>query len=51
MTDLISLLTRFDELCANMASALQHAEPRLYPMLALAVVVAWFALPRRKDEP
>jgi hypothetical protein len=51
MTDLISLLTGVDQLCADVASALQHAEPRLYPMLAVAVVIARIALPPRKDEP
>jgi hypothetical protein len=51
MTDPASLLTRVDALCANVASALQHAGPQLYATLALAVILAWLALPPRQDEP
>jgi hypothetical protein len=48
MPDLLSLVTGFDELCAELAAALQHAAPQIYPTIALAVVIAFLAVSSRK---
>jgi hypothetical protein len=48
MPDLLSLLTSFDELCAALAAALQHAAPQIYPTVALVVVIAFLTISSRK---
>jgi hypothetical protein len=48
MPDLLSLLTSFDELCAELAAALQHGAPQIYPMLALVVVIVFLTISSRK---
>lgn len=50
MSQLISLVAQLDHLCGQFAAAIQGSQTQLYAMLALAVVVAFFAAPR-KDDP
>jgi hypothetical protein len=50
MSQLISLVVQLDHVCGQLATAIQGAQMQLYAMLALAVVVAFFAVPR-KDDP
>jgi len=48
MSELHSLLAQIDSLCGQLAAAIQAAEPRLYPMLGIAVLAAFLAF-RPKD--
>jgi hypothetical protein len=48
MTELLSLLGRVDQICADFATALAASQLQLYPAVALAVIVA-FMLSSRWD--
>ena len=50
MSQLSFFLAVVDRFCGQLATAIQGAQPRLYAMLAVAVVVGFFAFPR-KDDP
>ena len=47
MTDLSSLLSCIDQMCADFAAAMQASQLQLYPAVAVAVVIA-FLLSSRK---
>ena len=40
MADLLSALNGTDLICAEIAAALRHAEPQIYPAIALVVIIA-----------
>lgn len=48
MTELVPLLGRVDQICADFAAAIQACQLQLYPAVALAVIVA-FMLSSRRD--
>ena len=50
MSQLLSFLAQVDHFCGQLAAAIQGGQTQLYAMLALAVAVAFFAVPR-KDDP
>jgi hypothetical protein len=50
MSQLLSLLAQVDHFCGQFAAAILAGQTQLYAMLALVVVVAFFAVPR-KDDP
>jgi hypothetical protein len=50
MSELLYLLAQFDGVCGQLASAIQGSQVQLYATLAVAVVVGFFAFPR-KDDP
>jgi hypothetical protein len=50
MSLLLSLVDHFDRLCAQLATAIEAAQPQLYAMIGLAVAAA-FVLARHKDDP
>jgi hypothetical protein len=50
MGQFTSLLAKLDHVCGQFATAIQGAQTQLYAMVAIAVVLAFFAAPR-KDDP
>jgi hypothetical protein len=50
MNQLLSILAQLDHFCGQLAAAIQGSQTQLYATLAVAVVVGFFAFPR-KDDP
>jgi hypothetical protein len=50
MSQLLSLLVQLDSFCDQLATAIHGSQTRLYAMLALVLVAAFFAFPP-KDDP
>ena len=46
----VAFLDQFDQLCQQIATAIQHSELQIYAILAVIVLVAFFAFPP-KDDP
>jgi hypothetical protein len=50
MSQLLSFVAQIDHVCGQLATAIQGSQPQLYAMLTVAVLVGFFAFPR-KDDP
>ena len=46
----IAFLDQLDQLCQQIATAIQHSELQIYAILAVIVLAAFFAFPP-KDDP
>ena len=50
MNEIISVLSNFDGVCGQFATALQHAQMQVYATIALVVVLSVLLFPP-KDDP
>lgn len=50
MNEMISVLDKFDGVCGQFATALQHAQMQVYVTIALVVVLSVLLFPPKDDR-